>query len=158
MPTTLTSSLVNAVRAGTKNIPIVPNRTMATVVSHTVNGGTVTVGQVIQMVPIPSGSEILDIAVIANFFNDAGVGVYTIGDGSSTGRYAISASLTNSSIIARLGGGLGYKYSVSDDVAVGFGRFDTIDMSLGAGVSQCNTASIMMVVYWRYLGVGVDPQ
>lgn len=152
MPTTLTSTLVNAIRAGTKNLPIVPGRPMATIASFTFSGATVTVGQVVQMIPIPSGAEILDIWLTSEW-TGSGAGVFSVGDGSTTNRYVLaSASLTASSRITRAAGGLGYKYSVSDDVATGFSRFDTIDVNIGAGATQTFTGSILMAVYWRYVG------
>lgn len=152
MPTTLTSTFVNNYRAGLVTIPILPGKLCAITVQKTTFGAaeTVTAGQVIQMVPIPTGCEIADLFVVANWVgNDTGA--YTIGDGSLTNRFCIGASLTASSRITKATSGIGYKYSVSDDVATPL-RFDTIDISIGAGATQTFTGSILMTVYYRYVG------
>lgn len=156
MPSTITSTQVQAVVSTPLDSlavpPVVPGRVCAATVIKTVFSAsqTVTVGQVIQMVAIPTGCEILDGFVVSNWVGN-GAGVFTVGDGSSTNRYVTAASLTASSRITRFSSGIGYKYSVSDDVAVPL-RFDTIDISVGAGATQTFTGSILMTVYYRYLG------
>lgn len=155
MPSTITSTQVQGVVSTPLDSltwpPIVPGRTCAvTVVKGTFSAAqTVTVGQVIQMVAIPSGCEILDGFVIANWVGNS-AGFFTVGDGSSTNRYVTAASLTVSSRITRFSSGIGYKYSVSDDVATPL-RFDTIDISIGAGATQTFTGSILMTVFYKYL-------
>lgn len=152
MPTTLTSSAVAAAVAdGGRSLLVRPGKPVCSYVSFTFNGGTVTVGQVVQMIPVPAGARILNLLVKSDW--PAGTaGIFSVGDGSLTNRFVTagaSASLTAAGVITRNVGGVGYKYSVSDDVVVG-SRFDTIDFSVGAGATQTTTGSIQMAVWYVY--------
>lgn len=148
MPTTLTSSQVNAVVAGAP-IKTNPGFVNAVWASFTAAGGTVTVGQVIQMLAIPTGSIIYDI-LVSGEFTGIDTGFFTIGDGSLTNRFLVNGSVTATSRTTRASSGLAYKVSVSDDNLT---RFDTIDISIGAGTTQAATCSFQMVCYFRYIGI-----
>lgn len=152
MATTLTSSQVNAVVAGTFFPKVTPGRLNATWASFNIGGGTLTAGQVVQMLAIPTGCVVHDILVSAEFTGNT-AGFYTIGDGSLTNRYCVNASLTATSRTTRATSGVGWKISVSDDSTT---RFDTIDVSIGAGATQTLTGSILMVCYYRYIGITGD--
>lgn len=152
MPTTLTSSQVNAVVAGTFFPNVNPGRLNASWASFNFGGSTLTVGQVVQMLAIPTGCVVHEILVSAEFTGNT-AGLYTIGDGSLTNRYCTNASLTASSRTTRASSGIGWKISVSDDSTT---RFDTIDISIGAGATQTLTGSIQMVCYYRYVGITGD--
>lgn len=149
MAKTLTSSLVNSVLAGTYVMPNIPGLVHAVVANvpatGVIQGGTLTTGCVIQMVPIPTGARILDIVISAEFPGST-TGAFTVGDGSLTNRFVTVASLTATSRVTKLTSNLGYKVSVSDDAV---SRFDTIDISIGA-TTQTSTGSILMTVYYRY--------
>lgn len=152
MPTTLTSSQVNAVVAGTAFPKLDPGRINAQWVSFNAAGGTVTVGQVIQMLAIPTGCIVHDILFTAEATGNQ-AGLFTIGDGSLTNRFLVNASLTATSRTGRATSGVGYKISVSDDALT---RFDTIDISIGTGATQAATLSVQMVCYFRYVGITGD--
>lgn len=152
MPTTLTSTLVAAAVAdGGRTLLARPGKPVCVYAQFAFNGGTVTVGQVIQMIPVPAGARILNLLVRSDF--PAGTaGIFSVGDGSLTNRFitaGANASLTTVGVITRNVGGVGYKYSVSDDVVVG-SRFDTIDFSIGAGATQTTTGTIQMAVWYVY--------
>lgn len=73
-------------------------------------------GDVIQMIPIPKGAHIVDVAVLAL----APVSMtYTlaVGDGNSATRYIASAT-GGSQVITRATAGLGYSYSAEDTIDV----------------------------------------
>ena len=73
-------------------------------------------GDVIQMIPIPKGAHIVDVAVLAL----APVSMtYTlaVGDGNSSTRF-ISSATGGSQVITRANAGLGYSYSVEDTIDV----------------------------------------
>jgi len=146
MPITLTSTFVNAVRSGLTPLRFTPGKMEVYHVSATFNGSTVTPGAVFQMVPIPTGARVYDVRVWSEWIGNA-AGVFSVGDGSLTNRYVTSASLTASSRLTLANAGLGFKYSVSDDAIF---RWDTIDLNVGAGATQCVTGSIMMTVWFKY--------
>ena len=150
MPTTLTSTLVAAAVAdGGRSLIVRPGKPTCAYASFTFNGGTVTVGQVVQMIPIPAGARILNVIVKSDWAAGS-AGVFSVGDGSLTNRYVTAAaSITAAGVITRPDGGIGYKYSVSDDVVVG-SRFDTIDFNIGAGATQTTTGTIQMAVWYVY--------
>lgn len=151
MATTLTSTLVAARAAGTAFPKIDPSRVNVVRASFNVNGGTVTPGLVIQMLPIPTGCRVLRVDTVSEWAGNA-AGVFSVGDGGSTTRYVVSASLTATSRVTSMNGaGLNYKYSLSDDVAV-INRFDTIDVVIGAGATQTGTGSILMTAWYTYEG------
>lgn len=150
MAVTITSSLVNAVLAGTYTIPVIPGKVFAVTANMPAAGklqaGTITSGQVIQMVPVPFGARVLDIILQSEWPGNT-AGVFTVGDGSLTNRFVTAASLTASSRVTKLSSNLAYRYSVSDDSTQ---RFDTIDINIGAGATQTATGSLLMTVYFRY--------
>lgn len=149
MPTTLTSSQVAAVVANQTTLLTPPEGKMAAaVVSFNFNGGTLTVGQIVQMVALPEGARVVELQVQAEFTGNT-EGDYTVGDGGSAARYISSTSLTASSVraIINVPGGAGYRYTVSSTTTVGY---DTIDVTIGGAASQCTTGSIQMIVYYTY--------
>ncbi len=99
-------------------------------------------GDVIQMVKVPNGARIRDIRVA-----DLSVasGTFSVGDGGNTARYIASTSATLSTVFSlNQAGGLGYKYSFSDDATV---QFDTIDIVIGAAGGSSGSVLRMVVDY-----------
>ena len=88
-------------------------------------------------------------AAVSSSWPAGTAGVYTVGDGSSTSRFVTTASLTAAGIVQRAQGGIGYRYSVSDDVATPL-RWDTIDFNVGAGATQTTTGSVQMAVWYVF--------
>lgn len=151
MPTTLTSSQVAAVAANLTTILTPPEGKMAcAVVSFNINGGSVTQGQVVQMVALPEGARVIELQTQVEFTGST-EGAYTVGDGDNTARYISATSLTASSVrsIINVPGGAGYRYTVSSTTTVGW---DTIDfvVSTYALASATGTGSVQMIVYYTY--------
>lgn len=111
---TLTASAAQADRQAIFNVTGDTTR----IVTRNVAGVTVSAGDVWQMLKIPSGAIVSELAF---FFDAGGAGNYTvgIGDGGSTGRY-ISSLSTQASSVTRMTtvAGIGYSYSVEDTVDI----------------------------------------
>jgi|ERR1700742_494078 len=95
-------------------------------------------GDVIQMVPVPKGCQIIDTLVV--FTPGAGGPVLTwiVGDGGSTNRFQTSASATVATTVHANGGGVGYSYSVDD----------TIDITVAAVGSATAAGSVRLTVLY----------
>lgn len=92
-------------------------------------------GDVVQMVPVPRGCQVLDLLVQ---YDGKGAGadftVNGVGDGGSQTRY-IATSFSGSAVV-RCAGGFGYSYSVDD----------TIDVRIGTIVSATAGGTIRLTV------------
>lgn len=95
---------------------------------------TTSVGDVIQMVKIPNGAEIIDMTLTGSG------GLVSVGDGGDTARY-ISTATASAGAVVRMTKGLGYTYDISDDAA---DQFDTIDIR--AGDALFSSATITLTV------------
>jgi len=79
-------------------------------------------GDVVQMVKVPNRARIRSVRV-GNL--SVASGSFSVGDGGDTARFIAVTSATLSTVFSlNQAGGLGYKYSFSDDAAV---QYDTID-------------------------------
>lgn len=92
-------------------------------------------GDVIQMVPVPKGCQIVD--VWTNWQLGGGALTVNVGDGGSTGRYNASLS-SNVANVQRSNNGLGYSYSVDD----------TIDIVVGTATSASAAGSVRLTVLY----------
>lgn len=95
-------------------------------------------GDVIQMVPVPKGANVID--TVATFVPGAGGPVLTwiVGDGGTTNRYQTSASGAAGLSVHANGGGLGYSYSIDD----------TIDITVAAIASATAAGSVRLTVFY----------
>lgn len=94
-------------------------------------------GDVIQMVRVPSGAQILDIWVISDQLSG---GNYTIGvgDGNSAARYFASLSVGSTSSVNKMSIAAGFAYSYSAE--------DTIDITVGTATTATASGVIRLVV------------
>lgn len=103
-------------------------------------------GDVVQMVPVPKGAQIVDVSLAINGGMATGSNLaFSIGDGNSASRYAGSASVaaaTNGNAIFRMtnGGGLGYSYSTDD----------TVDVVLGTVGSMSAQMAMRLTVTYQF--------
>ena len=102
----------------------------------------------VQMVKIPAGAVIVDIATCGNF--PLTTGTYSVGDGSLSNRFITAQSLTASSRIARLNNSAGFGYTISVGTTVdAVDAYDTIDVSmLVTAGSETATFSLQMTVWY----------
>lgn len=109
----------------------------ATVVATYSPNGSMSSGDVIQMVKVPSGSRVIHVDVQ---YQLSGVGSFTVGDGISVARYIGSTAGSSGIGIVRLGGGgISYTpYTYSTD--------DTIDLSLSSSVNVSSGAVYMTAI------------
>jgi hypothetical protein len=96
-------------------------------------------GDVIQMVPIPRGAQILELNL--TFGLGGGATTINVGDGNSTGRFAASMS-TNVATVQRATAGLGYSYSADD----------TIDIVIGTATSASAVGTYRLTVFYAFDG------
>lgn len=94
-------------------------------VEYSLNGLTLSAGDVIQMCKVPSGARIIDMVLTVDGTGAAGVQSYTIGsmgDGNAAGRYLGTLSVVTS-LVQRLAlvGGFGYSYSAEDTIDITIG-------------------------------------
>lgn len=107
--------------------------------AHTVSG-SLSAGDVIQMVKIPNGATILDI-VLRTAITPAQI-TLSVGDGGSTGRYVLTA--THTSTVYHANTGVPYTYDISDDAAV---QYDTVDVKVSTASGSGNSSFYMTVLY-----------
>lgn len=116
---------------------------------YTSNGGTVSAGDVIQMVRVPNRAIIVDWALSGIIPNAAAV--LSVGDGGSATRFGVTATLSATTAFKRMdgvngaGAGHGFQISLSDDAADP--RYETIDLTVVSGTSTV-TASIVLTVFY----------
>lgn len=92
-------------------------------------------GDIVQMVPVPKGAQIVDVSVqIDGKAAGADFVLNGVGDGGSAARYSVISQ--SGSAVLRMSGGLGYSYSVDD----------TIDVKIGTIVSATAGGSLRLTV------------
>ena len=120
---TLTASLATAQVAAKTHV----NRDTTVVGTYNVNGTNLSTGDVVQMLKVPSGANIINV----EFYTDVLTGgnyTVTIGDGLDPDRYFTSLSTGSTSSINRLTlvtGTVGYSYSAEDTVDITFSTVTT---------------------------------
>ena len=92
------------------------------VVKYTVNPA-LSAGDVIQMVRIPNGATVTDVAFWTDLFGGGNATITGVGDGGSNNRYIASASTSASIAIALImvPGSIGYSYSAEDTIDITIG-------------------------------------
>lgn len=148
MPATLTSA---AVHLGAPYVTEGVNVAMGRVeLGVTPNGPfSLSTGDVIQMVKVPTGALILRVQVACGLSAFLTAGAISVGDGSSTARFMTATSLTSAAYLDTAAGtwGGGTHYTVSQSDAVVF-LGDTIDISIGGAASTTSTGTIVMAVWF----------
>lgn len=150
MPATLTSA---AVHLGAPYVTEGVNVAMGRVeLGVTPNGPfSLSTGDVIQMVKLPTGAQILRIQVACGLSAFLTEGAISVGDGSSTARFMTATSLTSAAYLDTaantFGGGAALHYTISRSDAVVF-LGDTIDISIGGAASTTSTGTFVMAVWF----------
>lgn len=96
------------------------------------------VGDVIQMVPVPKGAMIID-AVVAPNIGGANF-TFGLGDGNSVSRFGASLSTSGATAMVRANAGSGYSYSADD----------TIDIQIQTATSASAAGSIRLTVTYSF--------
>jgi len=116
------------------------------VIEYTLNGVSLSAGDVIQMVRVPASARIADLILA---YDDSGAQSYTltgIGDGNSAGRYMASQSAVTSGVVRMsIAAGFGYSYSAED----------TIDITIGtvtSGTAASATVRLSLTYYVQDAG------
>lgn len=101
-------------------------------------------GDVIQMVKVPTGARIIDGWLKAQL-TSANTVTIEMGDSDDTDRFVSAASASDNTTIIRFTNvaGFGHKYSISDDNAT---KFETIDVNVTAVTSSTATGTLEMYV------------
>src|SRR5262249_44535092 len=73
-------------------------------------------GDVIQMVPVPKGAQVIGVSSLHVPGAGGAVLVWNVGDGNATARYQASVSVSAAAILNTIG--LGYSYSADDTIDV----------------------------------------
>lgn len=108
------------------------------VVDYSLTGNaSLSSGDVIQMLRVPSGAVIMDLAFITDALSGGNYTV-TIGDGNSATRYSGSLSTGSTSSFTRisLAAGVGYSYSAED----------TIDITVGTATTATQSGVVRLMV------------
>lgn len=122
---------------------VMPRRIHAGVNSVTaqhVVSGSLSAGDVVQLVKIPGGATVLQ-TILTSTITPAQV-VLSLGDGGNTGRFMVSQTYTSSVYLSNAG--VPYKYSFSDDAAV---QWDTIDVRVQTASGSGNTTFALTVLF-----------
>lgn len=93
-------------------------------------------GDVIQFVKVPSGAQVLDVV----FFNNEGAGnnyTFVVGDGGDDNRYVTSTSSTG--VVRAQATTFPYSYSAED----------TVDVTIGTVVSATATGNLGVLVIYQ---------
>lgn len=113
------------------------NGDITRVVSYTCNPA-LSAGDVIQMVRVPKGANIISLRFTTDLFGGGNATITGVGDGNSANRYIGSASTSNSLAVALIlnPSALGYSYSAED----------TIDITIGTVTSASAVGVLTLVV------------
>ncbi len=103
-------------------------------IASTYSSGSLSTGDVIQMVKVPAGCMIVDVKTICTL---SGQGSFNVGDGVSTARYITGALASISAGFAVMNTQAFVPYSYSTD--------DTIDVVYSASVNASSGAIYMIV-------------
>ena len=108
------------------------NRDITRVVSYTCNPA-LSAGDVIQMMRVPAGAQILNLRFWTDLFGGGNATITGVGDGVSANRFMGSASTSNSLAAALLltPQSIGYSYSVEDTIDITIG---TVTSASAVGV------------------------
>lgn len=100
--------------------------------------GSLSAGDVIQMVRVPNGACILSMRLWTDQFGTANATIGSVGDGISAGRYMGSASTSNSLAVALIinPSAIGYSYSAED----------TVDIVIGTVTSGSNVGVLTLAL------------
>lgn len=81
--------------------------------------GTFSAGDVIQMVKVEPGAQVVDVRVYGNTLATSGGATLSVGDGGDSGRYIATATV-GATVVGSLNkeGGVNYEYTVADTVDV----------------------------------------
>lgn len=101
--------------------------------------GSLSAGDVIQMVKIPDGATVLD-TILKTTLSPTSV-VLSLGDGGDVARYILTAS--HSSQVSHATAGVPYTYDISDAATV---RYDTIDVNVTAASGSGNSTFDLTVI------------
>lgn len=113
------------------------SQTISAVYALTTASTSLSAGDVIQMVKIPSGAVVTD--VVMTFLGGAQNTVAgNLGDGDSSARFLASTSLSNNGVVRAT---LGLPYSYSQD--------DTIDLSITVVTSATLVGSVALTVTYK---------
>lgn len=102
----------------------------------TFSAAAASAGDVVQMIRIPNGAHIHDVAVIQTFNAASSTFAVNVGDGNSATRYILSA--TANATIVRATVGQGYSYSAED----------TIDITVATAASASTGATVRVTVFY----------
>lgn len=100
--------------------------------------GSLSAGDVIQMVRVPNGATILSLRFWADQFGTSNATITGVGDGVSNNRYIPSTSTSSSLALVSIinPSALGYSYSVED----------TIDITIGTVTSGSNVGVLVLAL------------
>lgn len=114
------------------------------VVEYTLNGVTLSAGDVIQLAKVPAGAKFVDFVISWDLLGAAGTSSYTftgLGDGNDADRYMASQSAVTSAVVRMsIPGGQGYAYTAED----------TIDLTVGtvtSGTAATGTVRLSFTYY-----------
>lgn len=96
---------------------------------------TTSAGDVVQMVKVPDGALLVDVAVKPTFIN----GMISVGDGGDTARY-IGTATASATALVRATKGLGYQYDLSDGDP---NQYDTIDIRFADAVASAQAVTLI---------------
>lgn len=102
---------------------------------------SVTANDVLQMVKIPKGANILDVKVSGAADSGGIVGAVTVGDGNDADRYITTTSASAAVPIIGMNsaaGGLGYEYSADDTIDI-----TMASVSVGSGTATILVCSVL---------------
>lgn len=102
----------------------------------TFSAAAASAGDVVQMIRIPNGAQIHDVAVLQTFNAASSTFAVNVGDGGVAARYILSA--TANATIVRATVGQGYSYSVED----------TIDITVATAASASTGATVRVTVFY----------
>lgn len=107
---------------------------------------SLTIGDVIQMVPVPHGARITDLWV--KIPNLVSTGEFNVGYTSDPDHFLSSATATAARPVVRANLGLPVDVSVSDDID-GANRYETVDIQFAAAAST--TSGLVFGMYVEYI-------
>lgn len=108
---------------------------------------TISAGDVIQMVRIPAGAEVTQVALLT-----PALGTYhiVVGDGNDDNRFILSATTSATALM------LGYPFGASAAILTGIGyeytANDTIDITIGTATTATTTGTFTMTVQYYMVG------
>ena len=111
---------------------------------HSLNGTSLSAGDVLQMVPVPHGATVVDTILQTKCDKVA----FTVGDGDDADRYIVTTTMSDSAAAQHAQTGVGHQYDISDDVADDL-RYDTVDVTVGTVTSATSGGSVILTVLYH---------